>query len=1182
MTPYLNESEIDLGLDKKRMSNEDPRRQPASVNKILRGFYGPLESNVEIQLLADEVGMGKTFVALATAYTILDMVRNNPLGKQPSDLSRCFGAVLVVTPAGNHALAKKWEREVEAFRTRCSKNADSTDWFQPKVCDTLEDLVESLCRANDGRRDPTKTPCVIICQGNIFSRRLQDAGERLRFLTACLFRWWGNKLTMKKRRKILYGACNSPGFNNWEGKVLSLGNGKFKVNLWDFKKEKFPFKYNEIKKALDIFCQSQEGEDFFYDDSERQRGGNHPEPRGLHSFCKTYKGNSKAYFNGFKNRLLDLYRELMPILLRNKNRFFPLVIVDEAHHWRKPQRKDCQSFRQYIAPLSRRLLLLTATPFQLHKEELLTVLETGECMEPAISADRIKLLKKRREKLEKAMDDSEKSGRDFSREWGGLSDRFGSLNSHSTTFIGDFPTGDDPRTRELEEHWDYLRSKTKKLKEEALNAIPGRLRPFFTSAIKLHEANTHLQEVMSEIIIRHRRQTKHRRYWIGDEYPGSIAGNELRPDQSQLHLSPGLPVPPHGELAQYLLMKVVAEITRGRHRTSLGKDLTGCYTTLWKSKEGLRAVESAFQTNQNGLIDILKKITGHTTGENKCDQKHPKVETVVQEVLSRWDKGEKSLVFCARYPTAQTLHRLIAKGVEKRLKNAKKALLNPQGNKTEKKPTSKKAMQQFRRSLTSRGSSVVPLFLDRVLLGWLEQIKYPFPNLEDEDLENIAILCARATYKNHSLYLNFEKPDRVFLSRAIEHVLAIKLQKTMDFSTLPSEMIESTKEILNKIASEDWVRFRYGDPNLRKDRTNNSQENNLGSDQIARTSMAATYDLHPEPVPKIQKIILRSIRGKENSKQNRILETLVSGPNLFLPLGSALKLIEHNGLERSRQILELIFKVSHGKSMGNWRQRAMVLDAVIRAFLREDILLRMPKEIFQGGDETWSQTLFRGFHHIESKSTQLEPIAERIKEFLSEISEMGENELEAHLRYATKSTATSVSLVTGSTKVDRDAVFNGFNTPLLPDILVCTQVGQEGIDLHRHCRHVIHYDLGWNPAAIEQKTGRTDRIGSKAMRERNIQENNFNGNPLPENQLSGLDIAMPYLAGTYDERMFERLRARAQVFDILTGGDPTADQESDILWRHAKNPVDDNENSFVPLPTRMLDDLRVNLAVKTT
>jgi superfamily II DNA/RNA helicase len=57
---------------------------------------------------------------------------------------------------------------------------------------------------------------------------------------------------------------------------------------------------------------------------------------------------------------------------------------------------------------------------------------------------------------------------------------------------------------------------------------------------------------------------------------------------------------------------------------------------------------------------------------------------------------------------------------------------------------------------------------------------------------------------------------------------------------------------------------------------------------------------------------------------------------------------------------------------------------------------------------------------------------------------------------------------------------------VLPDILICTQVGQEGIDLHRHCRHVVHYDLGWNSASIEQSTGRVDRIGSKTTRERKI------------------------------------------------------------------------------------------------
>ncbi len=61
---------VDLGLDRDRMPAEDAARQHATVNRILAVFFGPLEIRSEIQLLADEVGLGKTFVALATAYAI--------------------------------------------------------------------------------------------------------------------------------------------------------------------------------------------------------------------------------------------------------------------------------------------------------------------------------------------------------------------------------------------------------------------------------------------------------------------------------------------------------------------------------------------------------------------------------------------------------------------------------------------------------------------------------------------------------------------------------------------------------------------------------------------------------------------------------------------------------------------------------------------------------------------------------------------------------------------------------------------------------------------------------------------------------------------------------------------------------------------------------------------------------
>src|ERR1019366_7507961 len=150
MIPLLD-SAVDLGRDKDRMSGEDAVRQHASVDKILATFFGLLQSRTELQLLADEVGLGKTFVALATAYAVLDHMRHKAGKEESPDLTKCFRAVVIVTPAGNHALTEKWHREVEALRTRCSQSPDATRWFHSRACTTPEDLVESLCRANDLR-----------------------------------------------------------------------------------------------------------------------------------------------------------------------------------------------------------------------------------------------------------------------------------------------------------------------------------------------------------------------------------------------------------------------------------------------------------------------------------------------------------------------------------------------------------------------------------------------------------------------------------------------------------------------------------------------------------------------------------------------------------------------------------------------------------------------------------------------------------------------------------------------------------------------------------------------------------------------------------------------------------------------------------------------------------------------
>jgi len=46
--------------------------------------------------------------------------------------------------------------------------------------------------------------------------------------------------------------------------------------------------------------------------------------------------------------------------------------------------------------------------------------------------------------------------------------------------------------------------------------------------------------------------------------------------------------------------------------------------------------------------------------------------------------------------------------------------------------------------------------------------------------------------------------------------------------------------------------------------------------------------------------------------------------------------------------------------------------------------------------------------------------------------------------------------------------------------LLATDAAAEGLNLHHHCRVVVHFELPWNPARLEQRAGRVDRIGQTA------------------------------------------------------------------------------------------------------
>ena len=71
----------------------------------------------------------------------------------------------------------------------------------------------------------------------------------------------------------------------------------------------------------------------------------------------------------------------------------------------------------------------------------------------------------------------------------------------------------------------------------------------------------------------------------------------------------------------------------------------------------------------------------------------------------------------------------------------------------------------------------------------------------------------------------------------------------------------------------------------------------------------------------------------------------------------------------------------------------------------------------------------------------------------------------------------SLQLHGGLTAAERASVQARFNDA--GGLLLATDAAAEGLNLQRRCRLVVNYELPWNPARLEQRIGRVDRIGQQ-------------------------------------------------------------------------------------------------------
>jgi superfamily II DNA or RNA helicase len=135
-------------------------------------------------------------------------------------------------------------------------------------------------------------------------------------------------------------------------------------------------------------------------------------------------------------------------------------------------------------------------------------------------------------------------------------------------------------------------------------------------------------------------------------------------------------------------------------------------------------------------------------------------------------------------------------------------------------------------------------------------------------------------------------------------------------------------------------------------------------------------------------------------------------------------------------------------------------------------------------EKRWLQTIAeaaRTAARSETKTRWLLRFLDRVREPVIVFTEYRDTLTRLHERIA--ATGRAVALLHGG--------LNPAERSLVPAllrrermVLLATDAASEGLNLHQHCRIVVHYELPWHPARLEQRAGRVDRIGqSKRVHE---------------------------------------------------------------------------------------------------
>jgi superfamily II DNA or RNA helicase len=630
-----------------QIAGEDAARQEATATAILESLHG--QPGI---VLADEVGMGKTYVALAVIASVLASTR----GRRP---------VIVMMPPG---LADKWQAEWQQFKAHCCASEGSLDWVHDAYAHRPTDLFRIL----SGR-----APHLVWMTTNCFSRGLQDPWVKLGLVRLARSR---TRMDPETRKRLF----------KWATSLVRLRSSGLTPELVERLLEAAPDRWRKLLIEAGVFG-AEDAEPIpdhllrHQDDLDWSwltavlRGESIPNRRGPVSARRL-----KEARNEFNDACQDVYWQW----LQRADWRASLLVLDEAHHAKNDSTRLSSLFRsEDVTDLLEegdeakpllwekfdRMLFLTATPFQLGHHELIRVLRSfagarwsGTKAPNRPRAEFVAALAE----LEVRLDENRLAGRRLDHLWGKL----------TPAHIGTPGPANAGLAAANAAWWRRARDSDDFLTREVIRAVEDCQRT--RTRAERDEANPWL--ALRTWVIRHNRSPllPRREGSPNVRRRETHYGDALGSQDGAAESGSGLPLAGDGALPFLLAARAQGELAAagGRSRAFFAEGLCSSYEAFHHTRQARgEARDSTDEEPTTGVTDgggsgivpvawyeeqIGRLIPSRAASDEERLQ-HPKVWAVVDRVVKLWEGGEKVLVFCFYRETVRALEELLTRAIER-------------------------------------------------------------------------------------------------------------------------------------------------------------------------------------------------------------------------------------------------------------------------------------------------------------------------------------------------------------------------------------------------------------------------------------------------------------------------------------------------------------------------------------